>query len=508
MQTRHWFNKLRGFKYLLGGLMLASGSVTMGQDGPMNPDLSGYYPSAGYQPMPGGYAPEGYGPGMAPPSFQPGMNPWPAVSPFEGPPFQQIQQENGFWFDNSKWGPSKMSFAVEGLYGVYKKPNNRLMGSEGILPIYRPTTTAGTGTGTGTGTSATTSDITPFTYTGILNDATAGGIRLTLEGEQADESGWTVSGFFLDEGATGLQRIATPPPTSVITTPSYTIPIVDRLQIVGALPLFDGDTNLNNDDNTGVQKYDLLFEINHTSQFYGANIGGMANPWKEGDGFRIRPTYGIRYFGLRETFGFRGVDSGLNYTVGTTDLAVETTTGRPRTTAIIAPDNPTDVLLLDSTLRSVVQSQFAGPEVGFRIDLGKDKFKIISNTKFGLLANHSKRSIEYKNIFNQTGSGNVPPATGVDQVFNDSDTTTIVSPMLEQSVLLRAPLLSYVPLIKRMAFFEQAQFQFGYTFTMLGEVYRPEENIVWRGAPLQTTIGDSRSTFWTQAWSFGVEWNY
>ncbi|MBA4032766.1 MAG: hypothetical protein C0478_18005, partial [Planctomyces sp.] len=116
--------------------------------------------------------------------------------------------------------------------------------------------------------------------------------------------------------------------------------------------------------------------------------------------------------------------------------------------------------------------------------------------------------LQYKNIYNQTGAGNDPPTTGVDQIFNDSDTTTIVSPMLEQSLLVRAPLLSYVPLIKRMAFFEQAQFQFGYTFTMLGEVYRPEENIVWRGAPLQTSIGDNRSTFWTQAWSFGVEWNY
>ncbi|MBA4030532.1 MAG: hypothetical protein C0478_06530, partial [Planctomyces sp.] len=410
MQTRHWFKNLRGFKYLLGGLMLASGSVTLGQDASMNPDLGSYYPPSGYQPVQGGYAPEGYGPGMAPPSYQPGVNPWPAVSPFEGPPFQQIQQENGFWFDNSKWGPPKMSFAVEGLYGLYKKPNKRLVGSEGILPLYRPTTT--TGTGTGTGTTATQSDITPFSYTDFPQESTAGGIRLTLEGEGVDESGWTVSGFWLDEGTETDRRVATPAPTSVTSVPVYVIPIVDRVQIVGSLPLFDGDGNLDNASNGGVQKFDLLFEQTHSSQFYGANIGGMLNPWKEGDGYRIRPTYGIRYFGLRETYAFHGIDSGLNYTVGTNDLAVDTTTGRPLPTAIITQEDP----LLDSTLRSVVRSQFAGPEVGFRVDLGKERFKIISHTKFGLLANNSKRSLQYKNIYNQTGAGNAPPTTGVDQV--------------------------------------------------------------------------------------------
>ena len=80
--------------------------------------------------------------------------------------------------------------------------------------------------------------------------------------------------------------------------------------------------------------------------------------------------------------------------------------------------------------------------------------------------------------------------------------------MFEQGVFLQAPLLSYVPIIKKMAIFEKAEFQAGYTIILLGNVYRPTSDINWQEYPNTPTVKDGRNLFYTSNYSVGVQWNY
>lgn len=80
--------------------------------------------------------------------------------------------------------------------------------------------------------------------------------------------------------------------------------------------------------------------------------------------------------------------------------------------------------------------------------------------------------------------------------------------MFEQGVFLQAPILSYIPVIKKMAVFDKADFQAGYTILMLGNVYRPTNNIEWQQYPNLPTVGNGRSLYYTSNWSVGVQWNY
>ena len=75
-------------------------------------------------------------------------------------------------------------------------------------------------------------------------------------------------------------------------------------------------------------------------------------------------------------------------------------------------------------------------------------------------------------------------------------------------MFLRSPLLSYVPGIRKMKVFEQAQFQTGFTFLVVGAMYRPGNVIDWKGFPQFPELNSERTTWYMTTWSWGVEWNY
>jgi hypothetical protein len=170
----------------------------------------------------------------------------------------------------------------------------------------------------------------------------------------------------------------------------------------------------------------------------------------------------------------------------------------------------TNLFLLESYLRSNTKAQLGGPEIGLRLDVGSDKFLVWGQSKFGLLANHTTQELEGFGILRQESvllSSAVIP--GQDQTaFHEQDTTTTVSPLFEQSIFARAPLLGFVPGVKKMKVFESAQFQIGYTFTAVGSIYRPSDNIDWRGFPQFPSLTGQKSTWFLTSLSLGVEWMY
>jgi hypothetical protein len=125
-----------------------------------------------------------------------------------------------------------------------------------------------------------------------------------------------------------------------------------------------------------------------------------------------------------------------------------------------------------------------------------------------LLANHSTREITGYGILRREAQPGfvIPPQSAT--AFNQQDTTTTVSPMFEQSVFCRANVLGFVPVVKKLKFFEAAQFQIGYTWTVLGAVYRPGENIDWRGYPEFPSLTGKKTSWFMNTLSLGVEWDF
>ncbi len=232
---------------------------------------------------------------------------------------------------------------------------------------------------------------------------------------------------------------------------------------------------------------------------------------------------------LRENASFDAADSSLSYLVsfggGTTGGAAGNNgvlPGRPVPGSVDPPDP--NILPIEAHLRSNTKSQMWGPEVGLNFELGGDKFRLQLQSKFGLLANHSTREIDGYGIGRSQlfASGNATvgaPATvngtpvGLPNdptlsQFHEQETTTHVSPTFEQSIMVSAPILKYVPLVKKVRLFEEANFNLGYTWLVAGAVYRPGNVIDWAGYPNFPTINSEKTTWFLSSWNFGVEWTY
>ena len=95
--------------------------------------------------------------------------------------------------------------------------------------------------------------------------------------------------------------------------------------------------------------------------------------------------------------------------------------------------------------------------------------------------------------------------------FSDRDRHTHVSEVIEQSFFAEAPIFAKLPYLRRSRLLSDANFRFGYTMLFVGHVARPYGSINWAGNPsegLFPTIDVNRSSFWTQNFSFSLNWTY
>lgn len=252
-------------------------------------------------------------------------------------------------------------------------------------------------------------------------------------------------------------------------------------------------------------KYDVLVEMKHKTEAGGANVSFYTPPTHSGQGWKLRPLWGIRYMYLNEEFSFLGIDSGFNYTL-------DPATRRPALNTAVPLYQQ-----YEATLGSDVESHIAGPEIGFRIDLGNDGegFKMWTETIFGLNANYEQINLAGDNIgdplfdarfVNLLNPRMLDPAN--ESRFSDEKSTTHVSPLFQQTIQARFQAFRDLPLIRNVALFDNSAFRFGYTFTWIGAVNRPAEVIDWKGFPLYPSIKSNRDDWWMHQLNFGIDWVY
>ncbi len=409
---------------------------------------------------------------------------------------------------------------------------------------YRYITGGSGGTG-GTGGTGTSGNPTIFGSqdTGVLgNIMTSGGFRGTWGWVNPDDTGFEASGFVQ---GTATSNWSLYDPLLDINQYSGNYNPLLHLHAWFGLPLGDSGTTstvtnlgatsaltpgtgpIGDTDGDGkygaVQPYDMGVYVRFTSQLMGANADWLFNPVYEQSAIRIRPLVGAKYVHLQEKFSFDGYDSGLGYTVNSPNTGTSGTGGGgatgTTTTGYLTPATLDPLFsvpnVLHSQLISSDISNMAGPEAGFRLDLGKRdaKFQVWTNTKAGALANVTTRQVSGFNIgnaFNIVTPNTVPamPNDPNTTAFSNSKTSTTLSPMFEQSINVKFPIFNVVPYLNKMEIFERAKIQAGYTFLYIGDVYRPQNTIIWNQYPKTPQLNGTTSSFYNSNFSLGVEWVY
>ena len=485
-----------------------------------------------------GTVPQSYA-GMEQAGYPPGANQWPNVSPYMGPAMDQTTNENGTWFNRQFIGNRRYYFAADALIGTTQRGSNVLIGAPGVneIPVFpgtvapplhnqqfvetvavpnmpnRTVTAAGGGGAGGTG------DIPIFVahnYHDMPDPKQSAGMRATLGWFNPDQSGFQASGFWLNTGVSTLLTgtgLAYDPTDAVNFPANYNR---QHLRAYSGLTLQGADTD--GDFRPGVvQPFDIFYRTQLETQLMGANVDWYWSAVHDQSSILIRPVGGARFVQLRERFTFDGSDSGLGYTIQGARAAAggnaAAAAGQIFSPVVIDPTfSVPDVM--DSNLTSESLSLLAGPEAGLRFDLGSDHFKIWTQSKFGLLANNTQRTLKGFNIGDAYYVANGRTTTVMPRnspeltAFASENSTTSLSPMFEQSIFMKAPLFQFVPVLNKARLLSQAEFQAGYTLLILGQIARPAQQIDWQAYPVNPRLQSERSTYTNGTFSFGVEWAY
>lgn len=408
---------------------------------------AGLYGPAGYAPAglpgmrsvaePASMAPGAGGPPSAPGtvlSHPPGYAgvpegslPWPSVSPFQSKLSTHFN-DNGTWFWENRNGQRRYFAGIEAMLFRLKSPDQALFGD---------TATAG--------------------FLGVDTAVTLGSRR---GGENFFNRPFKTEGIrfhwgFWDPTDTGFELVAW-----------WASDVFKRIHSPNGgftVPAWDGIAGVD---------IDFSVETNFVYRQVAANaqITRMMHPiWKWGDDTLVlRPTYGARYFFLRERLSFDGI----------------TTT------------------LFESSLDNSVKSQLFGPSVGLYATLGKGNFlKVTLGSKFILFVNHERQRLRGDNFLDE----NAPvPAFR----FQDSRADTHVSPAFEQTVHFETKLFQYIPLLNRVRFLNDATLRGGLTFLSIGEVQRPNGSTEFRAWPLRPNLKTNRTEYNVFAWDVGILFEY
>lgn len=356
-----------------------------------------------------------------------------------------------------------------------------------------------------------------------------------------------------------LTQLTAAQPTTVGRFNNINQVLANNIDNLGGLPLDDGSI-FEFPDGTklgGVTvPYDLEFQMKLRSELYGGNAEWIMSPVLNWGWLRVRPTVGVRYFYLKESFRFFGQDSGLAYTSsqqqggggggggnqtlspdikihatpdhidsdqdGIVDNAGGESSGGQQQGGGNQQQNRLNFFSfhdhfhypISSYLNNDADQHLGGGEVGLTYDFGGESLLLTGTTKFGLLANYQRLNLSGDNIAMHTRESNLLLASTDDATpnsFTDSRTTAHVSPMLEQTINAEAPLFQYVPVLRRFGVFEKARFRAGYSILMIGGVADTTGSVLWQGNPAEglfPTINGKRNTYVTNNYSFGVSWQY
>ncbi len=493
---------------------------------------------------------------MYPQGTPPGFNPWPQISPYNSPnvAMDQHYNQNGTWFRDILYRSRTYTGSIELMSVAFRDAGNTRIGSP--YATYTDFTDGGTQVPEGVpitqpfGTLPSVPNFAPpvlgfFSVDtrilgipaldgGNLFNGQANGylypVRNTNETRNLGRQlGTQIRWGFENEDGTGLQlngwwafddsarfKQGADSINGVPVNQTLTLFLgAQNLFINGVVPYFTGEPIAPDFGPGRTAKYDILFEFEHSTRAAGSNISFYTQPIYKSKGIRIRRLWGARYHYLDENFRFRGIDSGLTYDLDAAAAGggggANASTFRPTGTISIVHDQ------YEATLNSEVRSHMAGPEFGFRFDLGDRNapFRMWGETIFGILANQENISISGDNIgdplfegrFENIGNPRMLDPT-VQSEFSDKKSTTHVSPSFQQSIFAEIDAFRNLPIIRNAAMFEDTSFRVGYTFFWVGEVARPAEAIKWQGFPLFPEAQSNRTSWWMHQLNFAVDWTF
>lgn len=544
MRIHHWF------RTIAGALALTAAAE------------SGHAQEYGV-PGPGMAPPPGYGPAnpgtMYPQGVPQGFDPWPQISPFGNGNLDQDQYRNsgGLWFQDLIYKHRDFYFGVDAVYGFTKGEGNTQIGAPTMsqsdvtngLTGYMPDPIAGPVGGNTGGTSTEhpsqvfldprvypypfyyvdggdvfstpRNDLFPVRKDNILGNVNAAGLQVRWGFDDADGVGMMFNGFYMapnsqlfQVGQDSINGIPITPEIVNLTQGKFLNPLGGSLPVYTGLPLTVTSTDPLISGTFGSmgasQKFDILFSVERKIESAGAGMAFYMNPLYKTSATMLRPYVGGHYMYVKESFGFRGIDSGYMYEIdGVTQGA-----GGTNTVPSFRPDWDTAIPLYDqfeARLNSTVQTHLAGPEVGLRYDLGRsDGFKVWGATTLGLMANQSNMTLQGNNI------GEVPftsTAYGINMLEEDARFSSKrshgrVSPLFEQTIAIDSRIFEALPYTNEIPVLNTAIFHFGYTFTAIGQMNRPLDVVNWNGFPLTPTLNNNTQAFVYHRFNFGLEWKY
>jgi hypothetical protein len=523
---------------------------TGGPPGTFQPPMANNDPSALW---PSG-APEGY-------------SPWPTISPYGMGNYGVDEHYNsgGTWFRQILNKRRDYFFGIDALGVVGKAPGHATVGArtmkldnmtQGLtgytIKTYGDGPVPGGGGTNTTGASTTPSDrlfidtgVFPYAVlfeTGDVNpvpveDNTIFPIRNFSMFSEFRSTGAQMNWGFFDESGGGFQAIAWiggvdsntfQRGNDTINNIQLTQPIIinqNGLMLYsknGAVP-FDtgipvtiapaGDVPGQTGGVIGTQKYDVMYRLNVWQQTGGGDLQFLMNDLTHtNSGIRLRPVYSAKYIWLGEGFEFKGVDSGLSYTLDGEDGG--TTGGNNATAPTFRPTGPPFTInndLFTTIVKTTTQSHMVGPTAGIRYDLGSKKsFHLWGQTSAGLLANVQKVQVSGVNAGETVGTEFVTGTNMLegDSSFRDSQNTVHLSPMLETSINADSRILAALPGIKEIDFLAAANLRVGYTHTIVGAVARPYQSTHWYGFPSSPKVDVKYQNWYVGRFNLGLEWNW
>ncbi len=312
-----------------------------------------------------------------------------------------------------------------------------------------------------------------------------------------------------------------------------TFEILDRyLYPLGGIGLQTGDPA---DPDGTSQRFDLDYRISHDIKSFGGGFHFSSSPIYETDSLKVRPIVGGRVFRLYEGFRFFGADSGLTYTISQPndqdddgDAIIDNVAENGALDFVDPITTDTEEIIVRSFVNNNIRSTMTGPEIGLEYHVGETGgVEFYGSTRVGALFNVETAHLEGDNI-GDTQATTIDPITGLttrshlfdttttgvgrtQNYFQDSNTTTHLSPLFEQSINAELPMFSKIPVLRDIWQLEHARLRLGWTHTYIGQVANPATSIVWESNPqagLFPHLRKTRGSFFQNTFNAGINWEY
>lgn len=361
------------------------------------------------------------------------------------------------WDDDSFQHDRRWYASAEWLLAWGLRPGNSLVGSAQFRNLYF---------------FPTAPNSFPHQSTGAFPDQFHYGVRGRFGWDNPDDSGVMLSGFYIfkNKQSRGPGRI-------------YWGSDIHQLQPIASIPLDDGGSGT-------VVPFDSAFVQRYNQYLFGGDIDAYLAPFFVRPSFQMKWLFGAKYVQIAEQFSVQAGDSGLGYTVNTTNNTIDYSTVQ----YIGIP--PYEMSIQSSTTNRLV-----GPQIGVRYDLGNETIKVWGQTRFAVAANFVESRLSGVNVVNgfQASAQQGPP-------FAQGDKTTRVATLFDTSVYADFHFFSMLPLLHYVDFLRQAQFRIGFDYLLASEVARPT-NVINYNTPTPTLKGN-RTWFDLKTLSLGINWTY